>query len=59
MFIMIDGKQKMYVGGIKDPAEAGSLYDRAAIQLKGSKVSSAYVRRRPTSHTLRHKSLRL
>ena len=38
MFIMVDGRQKMYIGGIDQASVAGAIYDRAAIQLKGRKV---------------------
>lgn len=38
MFIMINGKQKMYKGGLKSDIEAARLYDKAAIQLKGRRV---------------------
>ena len=35
---MVDGRQKMYIGGIDQASVAGAIYDRAAIQLKGRKV---------------------
>lgn len=35
---MIDGKRKLYKGGFKTAKEAGIVYDRAAIQLRGLKV---------------------
>ncbi len=35
---MIDGKNKLYKGGFRDPLSAAKLYDRASIQLRGLKV---------------------
>ena len=38
MFIMVDGKHKMYRGGYASEPDAARGYDQAAIQLKGKKV---------------------
>lgn len=39
MFIMINGKNKMYIGGYECSKEAALDYDKAAIQLRGVKVN--------------------
>ena len=36
---MVNGRSKHYIGGFKCQEEAAKVYDRAAIQLKGMKVS--------------------
>lgn len=52
MFIMVDGRQKMYIGGIDEAQIAGAIYDRAAIQLKGRKVEGMIISRlKLTSNT--------
>ena len=38
MFIMGDGRNKKYVGGFETQLEAAKAYDKAAMQMKGSKV---------------------
>lgn len=35
---MVDGKNKLYRGGFRDPLTAAKLYDRASIQLRGLAV---------------------
>ena len=42
MFIMIDGKKKMYQGGYESAEAAGRAYDQAAIQMRGLKARTNF-----------------
>ena len=42
MFIMVNGRNKMYMGGFDDPEHAAKCYDKAAIQMRGIKAHTNF-----------------
>ncbi len=57
MFIMIDGKKKMYQGGYDSAEDAGRAYDQAAIQMRGIKVGWISFRKARTNFSYTKKEI--